>query len=118
MINYTWKVTDMLANTQGANHDFVVQTRWTKTGTDSDTQLTGTFTGATPFKYNPESAVIPYDQLTEAIVLGWIQDVINASPGYADHIDSQIAKQLNPNKAVKVPLPWAPPTPTSTPPAA
>jgi hypothetical protein len=120
MITYTWKVTDMLANTQGGNPDFVVQTRWSKTGTDSDTGLSGTFSGATPFKYDPSSAVIPYDQLTEAIVLGWIQDTINANPGYAAHIDAQIAKQLNPNKAEEVPLPWAPPTPptpTSVPPA-
>jgi hypothetical protein len=117
MITYTWKVTDMLANTQGGNPDFVVQTRWTKTGTDSDTGLTGTFSGATPFKYDPSSAVIPYDQLTEAIVLGWIQGVVAASPNYAEHIDLQIAKQLNPNKAEPVPLPWAPPTPTPVPPA-
>lgn len=118
MITYTWKVTDMLANTQGGNPDFVVQTRWTKTGTDSDTGLIGVFSGATPFKYDPSSAVIPYDQLTEAIVLGWIQGVVAANPSYADHIDSQIAKQLNPNKAAEVPLPWAPPTQTPTPPAA
>jgi hypothetical protein len=91
----------------------VVQTNWTCTGTDEDGD-SGVFNGATPF---PLSSVdpdnfIPYEELTEADIIGWIEAVVVGS--YKEHIDAQIMKQiaLIKDPVVEVPsneLPWSPP---------
>ncbi len=111
-ITYTWAVTGMKATTVGSESDYVVQIYWTKTGTDENGN-TGTFSGATPFDPNPDQPdFIPYDQLTQEIVLGWIQPLVIDS--YQEHVDgviaAQIAAKINP--ITQPPLPWAPPTST------
>ena len=99
----------------------VVQTTWTCTGTDEDGD-SGTFNGATPFSLTTvdPATFIPYEDLTEADVLGWIEAVVVGS--YKDHVDEQINKQiaLIKDPVVDVPngdFPWEEPTPTPTPPA-
>ncbi len=52
-ITYTWAVTGMKVTTVGSESDYVVQTYWTKTGTDENGN-TGTFSGATPLDPNPD----------------------------------------------------------------
>jgi hypothetical protein len=108
-IIYTWKVTGLKTVQVEGEPNFVFQTYWQKTGTDADGN-TGTFSGATPFKQIPdEPNFIPYDQLTEEIVLGWIQDVV--IPSYGAHIDEQIEKQIlaKINPPSEPPLPWGEP---------
>jgi hypothetical protein len=85
----------------------VIQTYWTKTGIDEDGNE-GIFNGATPL---PRSSVdpnnfIPYEELTQEIVIGWIQQAVNDQT----HINEQIQKQINnkKNPVVEKPLPWAP----------
>lgn len=118
-ITYTWKVTSVKTKTEGANQEAVVQTYWTKTGTDEDGH-TGTFSGATPFtSVNvPNGDFIPFADLTEEIVLGWIQAVVVG--GYEEHVNGQIQKQIDEkhNPIVEASLPWAPPseTPVGPPP--
>jgi hypothetical protein len=110
-ITYTWGVTGMKATTVGSESNYVVQTYWTKTGTDANGN-TGTFSGATPFTPDPQqSDFTPFDQLTQEIVLGWIQPVVTGS--YEEHVNGVIAKQIadKVNPVVEPPLPWAPPTP-------
>lgn len=112
---YTWEVTDMKTiNTDGVENA-VIQTYWKKTGTD-EAGNEGTFSGATPFKassINPED-FIPYDQLTEEIVLGWIQAVVVGA--YEEHVNAQIEKQILANNIQDPGLPWAtPPTPPEPP---
>jgi hypothetical protein len=110
-ITYTWAVTGMKATTVGSESNYVVQTYWTKTGTDANGN-TGTFSGATPFTPDPQqSDFTPFDQLTQEIVLGWIQPVVTGS--YEEHVNGVIAKQIadKVNPVVEPPLPWAPPTP-------
>ncbi len=112
-ITYTWKVTGVKTKTEDGNTDAVVQTYWTKTGTDENGN-TGTFSGATPFSSlnMPEgSTFVPFAELTEEIVLGWIQDIVVGN--YEEHVNAQIAKQIS-DKITPVTepaLPWAPPTP-------
>ena len=120
-ITYTWAVTSLKTRTEGSNENAVVQTYWKKTGTDENGN-TGEFSGATPFTTTtmPEgSTFIPLAELTEAIVLGWIQDVVVGS--YEEHVNGMIAKQIA-EKATPItetPMPWAPvaetPAPTATP---
>jgi hypothetical protein len=113
---YTWKVTGMKGMDLPDEPNAIIQTYWTKTGVDEQGNE-GMFSGATPFppsSIDPEN-FIPYDQLTEQIVLGWIQAVVVGS--YAEHVDAQIQKQIDSKKIKEEPLPWAPePTPTPVPP--
>lgn len=109
-ITYTWAVTSLKTRTEGSNENAVVQTYWKKTGTDENGN-TGEFSGATPFTTTtmPEgSTFIPLAELTEAIVLGWIQAVVIGK--YEEHVNAQIAKQID-EKArptADTPMPWAP----------
>lgn len=114
-ITYTWAVTGMKVTKAGVLQNYVVQTYWTKTGTDENGN-TGTFNGATPFEPDPtQSGFVPYDQLTQEIVLSWIQPVVTGS--YEEHVNAAIAKQIADkiDPVVEEPLPWAPPAPTPTP---
>lgn len=101
------------------NTNAVVQTYWKLTGTDEQGN-TGTFSGATPFTTTtmpPSSVFVPFAQLTEAMVTGWIQEVVDSNPSYKQHIDQQIQKQIDEKirPVADQQLPWAP-APT-TPPA-
>ena len=120
-LTYTWAVTSLKKTTDVALDidNVVVQTTWTCTGTDEDGD-SGTFNGATPFPLSSvdPATFIPYEDLTEADVLGWIQAVVVG--GYKDHVDEQINKQiaLEKDPVVDVPegdFPWDPPAPTPTP---
>lgn len=109
-ITYTWEVTGLKKTKEGDNVDAVVQTYWTKTGTDDDGN-TGIFNGATPFSSASADPFIAFADLTEANVLDWIKaeaDVDGSS--YQEHINTQIQKQID-EKITPVEdadMPWAP----------
>ena len=121
---YTWKIKSLKKQDDPSTelNDIIVQTHWECTGTD-EAGNSGTFNGATPFE--PDQVDVAnfttYENLTEAQVLGWIQNVVNNNPGYKTHIDEQIQKQID---AIVKPmvevtseaLPWAEPTIEVTPP--
>jgi len=116
-LTYTWAITGLKLTTVGDKPDYVVQSYWSCEGEDENGN-TGKFSGATPFEANPsQQDFTPYDQLTEAQVLGWIQAVVVGS--YWDHVNEQIAKQIaekiDPVTDVNT-FPWSPP-PEDTPPA-
>ena len=108
-ITYTWAVTGLKKKDEGNNKDAVVQTYWTKTGTDDDDN-TGVFAGATPFTSVNASAFVAFDELTEANVLTWIKDVADVDGPYKDHINAQIQKQIDEaiTPVVDADMPWAP----------
>ena len=77
---------------EGSNTKAVVQTYWRKIATDNEHGHVVSFEGATPFtSVNvPEGQFIPYEELTEEIVLSWIK--VEAEVGqYRDHIDGVLA---------------------------
>jgi hypothetical protein len=112
-ITYTWKITGL--KTKDVSEDkpaAVVQTYWQKIGTDEDGNE-GTFSGATPFTVDPSDEsgpFIPFEELTEEDVLDWIKTVVVG--GYADHVNGQIAKQIEEkiSPVIENRLPWAPVT--------
>jgi hypothetical protein len=112
-ITYTWKITGL--KTKDVSEDkpaAVVQTYWQKIGTDEDGNE-GTFSGATPFTVDPtdeSGPFIPFEELTEEDVLDWIKTVVVG--GYADHVNGQIAKQIEEkiSPVIENRLPWAPVT--------
>jgi hypothetical protein len=104
-MTHTWKITKIKTVDTENVTDAVVQTYWQKIGTDENGNE-GVFTGATPFlqsSINPENFV-PYAQLTEQTIIGWIQNVVVGS--YAEYVNDQIQKQID-AKSIKTPeLPW------------
>ena len=120
---YEWKIKSLRQqdNPSIEINDIIVQTHWECIGTDADGN-SGSFSGATPFdpdQVDPDNFTT-YENLTEAQILGWIQDVVNTHPGYKAHIDGQIQKQIDAivRPVVEVPeseLPWAEPQSNTTP---
>lgn len=97
---YTWKITGVKKTPDGT----VVQTYWTKTGTDENGNV-GTFSGATPFSGNPsQEGYIAFESLTEETVLGWIQSVVTG--GYEEHVNNQIQKHIDQQIIVDADMPW------------
>ena len=87
-LTYTWAIDRIGRKSSSTIQNAIVQTHWKLTGTNED-GVSGTFVGATPFDLatvDPNNFV-PYEDLTEEIVLGWIQSVVNSNQEYRDHID-------------------------------
>jgi len=97
-LTYTWKLTKLKKTDDPSVelNDIVVQTYWECIGTDEFGNI-GVFNGATPFEPDKIDAenFTTYENLTEAQILGWIQDVVENNPGYKAHIDGQIKKQID-----------------------
>jgi hypothetical protein len=83
--------------------DVVVNALWTVTGVD------GTYTaeigGNTQFTLEQGASFTPYDQLTQAQVIGWIPEsqITSAQQCVQGQIDSLITPPVSPSAQ---PLPW------------
>jgi len=101
----TWTITQLQVYPKSEGEaDAVCAAAWNVSGTDGT--YNGSLNGSTAFKLNPGAPYIPYDQLTESIVLDWVFESLGAegkATAEAD-VDAQIeyAKQY----AQVAPLPW------------
>jgi hypothetical protein len=88
---------------QQPDPDYVVNVLWTVTGVDGT--YTASIGGNTTFSSNQSSTFIPYDQLTEEIVLGWIpaDQIASAQACVQGQIDSMATPPVSPQRT---PLPW------------
>ena len=68
--------------------DYVVNVLFTVTGTDGTN--TASIDGNCQFTSDQESVFIPYDELTEEIVIGWINANTDNQANYYANIDGQI----------------------------
>jgi hypothetical protein len=106
-ITYTWKVTGIKTRTEGPNEKSVVQTYWSKIGTDEN-GITGVFNGATPFTSIdvPKEDFIPFENLSEEDILTWIKAVVVAD--FEEHVNMVIMNQIDEkiNPPVDAKLPW------------
>jgi hypothetical protein len=96
-LTYEWKLKSIKKqdNPSTQINDIIVQTYWELTGTDENGN-SGVFTGATPFdpqQVDPENYT-EYANLTEAQILGWIEDIVTNNESYKAHIDQRILKQI------------------------
>ena len=111
MTTYTWNVTALYTQTIEGEQNYVVIANYEVVGTD------GTFSASLAniarFSTASVSPFIPYDQLTNDIVIGWIQSelgtdgVANLEACIQGQIDSQINPPVTPQNT---PLPWANPS--------
>ena len=84
---------------------FVVNVLFTVSGTDGT--HTASIDGNIQFTDQVESDYIPYDQLTEAQVIGWINDATDNQANYYANIDGQIQSMITPPVSPAAqPLPW------------
>jgi hypothetical protein len=105
MTAFTTTITKMYT-LQTPDPDYVVNVLWTVTGVDSAN--TASIDGNTQFNSADQvGAFIPYDQLTEATVIGWIPEsaITSAQACVQGQIDSMITPPVSPQNT---PLPWAP----------
>ena len=103
-VTLTWAVNNM---TRVVDDGFVVVVDWSCTA--SATGVNGAFYGGqTTYKNDPaEPGFIPYDQLTEAQVLGWVYAGLGDQKAEIETtLTAKVEKQLNPTTANGVP--WNP----------
>jgi hypothetical protein len=85
---------------------FVVNVLFTVSGTDGTN--TASIGGNIQFTDQVESNFIPYDQLTESQVIGWINTATDNQVNYYANIDGQINSIVTPPVSPEAqPLPWA-----------
>jgi hypothetical protein len=110
MTIFTWAVTALYTETVGTEQDYVVIANYSVVGVDGT--YSASLSNIARFSTESMSPFIPYDQLTEAIVIGWIQTdlgvdgVSNIEACIQGQIDSQINPPVVP---VNTPLPWSTP---------
>ena len=103
-VTLTWAVNNM---TRVVDDGFVVVVDWSCTA--SATGVNGAFYGGkTTYENNPsEPGFIPYDDLTEAEVLGWVYAGLGDQKAEIETtLTAKVEKQLNPTTAQGVP--WNP----------
>lgn len=114
-LSYKWKITEITKKKVENTDDVVLHSRWKLTGTNPDTGTEGSFAGATPLEYDADNLenFVPFDSLTEDLVIGWVSASVTGPNGYFDHISEQIEAQIektdNPIEEVEEDnLPWSP----------
>lgn len=104
-IECSWTIAQLLVYPEESGEfDVVTTIAWECTATDGT--YSSSTSGGVPLKLDPAEPFTPYDQLTEAQVLGWLfatigQDVkLGIEKGLAMQVE-QLARQIQPK-----PLPW------------
>jgi hypothetical protein len=103
---YTWVISQLDAYPQQDGHtDVVFTVHWRRQATDGT--HTADIYGSQAVTLDPNATYIPYAELTEAIVIGWLEDAMGAETLEAQKaaLDKQIEDQINP-PVVRPALPW------------
>jgi len=104
---YIWTITSMstLPSPPAPINEYVVLAQYLVTGTDGTN--TASIAGSSQFTIDTTATPIPYSQLTQAEVLGWIQAEPNLVINTQANIDGQIASIVSPPISPAVTeLPW------------
>lgn len=105
---WIWTVTGM-STVQLPDPNYVVLANWTLIGTDG--VYKSSISSSTQFSViNPDPNFVPYNNLTNDIVVGWIQSVLGPDmvASYQATVQGQIDSQANPPVVPQpTPLPWS-----------
>jgi hypothetical protein len=110
-ISYTLKLSSLKKTNIDDLNDVIIQTNWVKIGTDENGN-TGSFPGSIQFDLDTldSNNFISYEDLTEEIVLEWIQSSI--SEAFDAHANMLISQQIDEktSRVVEVTgqFPWTP----------
>lgn len=105
-ITNTWTIVQMDAYPEYDGEANVVFTvHWTLVGTDNT--YSGSVYGSVGVNLNEGATFTPYADLTEAQVIGWVQDALGeeAIIEYEANVAQQISNQIDP-PVVTPSLPW------------
>lgn len=107
---YTWTVTNLTGYPVFDGQTDVVTTAYCTVVADDGQGHTASIQVIQPTPLDTERPFIPYADLTNDIVVGWVQDelgVEGVNSIYAS-LDGDIAAQINPPPSPEsLPLPWA-----------
>lgn len=106
-ITNTWTVVQMDCYPEYDNHtDVVFTVHWILSGTDGT--YNGSVYGSVGVTVDEGATYTPYADLTEAQVIGWVQDALGEEQvaAYEANVAQQIADQADP-PVVTPPLPWS-----------
>lgn len=104
---YNWTVVQMQAYPEmDGEADVVFVVHWVLNGTDGT--YNGSVYGTVGVTLDAGAAFTPYEDLTEAQVIGWVQDALGEEQvaAYEANVAQQIEDQINP-PVVTPPLPWS-----------
>jgi len=103
MTTFTTAITAMYT-LQQPDPNYVVNALWQVTGVDGE--YTAFIGGNTQFTSQQGPEFIPYDQLTEATVIGWIpaEQIASAQACVQGQLNSMITPPVSPQNT---PLPWS-----------
>ena len=106
-VTNTWGVVQMDCYPElDGETDVVFTVHWTLSGTDGT--YNGGVYGSVGVTLDAGATFTPYADLTEAQVIGWVQDALGVDQvtAYEANVAQQIADQANP-PVVTPPLPWS-----------
>ena len=105
----TWVVNMMSVNVQYDDQtDVVYSVTWSCFAQEQDNgeTYTSNYNGSSNFTYQSGQPFTPYDQLTEAQVLGWISSQPDSNKADIEAWNqANIDRQINPQR-ISPPLPW------------
>ena len=107
MTNFNWIVDALYTQTIDGQQDYVVIASYSVTGIDGDYNYS--VIGTQTFSTASVSPFIPYEDLTNEIVVGWIQQDLGEDGvnNIYDCIQGNIDSQINPPVVPQnTPLPW------------
>jgi hypothetical protein len=108
MTTITWQIEQMSCYPQELDEtDVVFSAAWRVNGTDGTYNAT-VYGSQSLSPYDGKTPFTPYADLTQAQVIGWVQDAMGAEQVAAinANIEQQIESQVNPT-VVTPKLPWA-----------
>lgn len=103
---YTWSIAQLDCYPEHEGHSDVVFTaHWRLTGVDGE--HTGSVYGTVGLTLDPEAEFTPFADLTEAMVIGWVQNAMGeeAVAAHEANVAAQIEALINP-PVVRPALPW------------
>ena len=106
-ITNTWNIQQLDAYPElDGEQDVVFSVHWTLNGTDGT--YNGGVYGSVGVTLDPDAPFVPYADLTQAQVIGWVQDALGEEQvaAYEANVAQQIENQINP-PVVTPPLPWS-----------
>lgn len=106
MTTFNWLVKQLLTETIAGEQNYVVIANYEVVGVDGD--FTSSLSDSARFSTANVDSFIPYQDLTNSIVIGWIQALLGVDgvANYEASIQGQIDSQINPPVTPEVtPLP-------------
>lgn len=117
MLIYAWTISSLdVAPSEDTLIDVIKVAHWRYRATDSADALTTEAYGAQGFVSPDSASYTPFDSVTEAQVVEWIEDAIGEEGMDAMNASLAVAiENLRNPPIVTMPVPWATPTPEPAP---